>query len=426
MQETPVCLANKIVGNLKRMPSGDLEFTYLDDYVRAPNSCPLSLSLPLSYGAFPSKITTPYFHTVTGNIDTCFDRTATTSCISFGEPLQALTKSEAKASPLYLPLDLEAIPLKTRRNQDSVDPLICLQDHQPTAQVALIEGEFYNPSHNLLTTHCIKGEIPNDNTNEENPQNLVTNEIFMTLIAYNLGIPVPTIQRFLLDEENQRFALIMDRPDRSAPNAPLHLPIFHPSESFTTALVSFENDITFGKLRAVGTTQPLRHEATPIFELLRQHSLKPALDFRTLLRTIFLCLIGGMDDYQLGDQLLSLKPTGCRLLQLRDFLCTDIYPNTRKKFLNDVFGVPSIQALTGAHLDDLARKTRLNGKYLRTLALEQALFIPKIAREILQDYPSLQNGTTIKITKLMEQRSLFIHDQIDPQETRGQKLSQLC
>lgn len=428
MQETSVCLANKIVGTLKRRSTGDLEFTYLDDYVRASGSIPLSLSLPLSYGPFPSKITTPYFHTVMGDIDSCFQPTpvAPTGCISFGEPIQIPTKVESKTAPLYSLLDLDAIPLATPMKQDPSDPIICLKDRQPIAHISLIEGEFYRPHHKLLTTHSIKSEILIDDGNPDTAQNLISNEIFMTLIAYNLGIPVPTIQRFLLDESNETYALIMDRPDRSAPQAPHHLPVFHPSETFSTALTAFGGEITFGKLRAVDINLAARQDITPFFELLRQHSLKPALDFRMFLRTILLCLVGGMDDFDMGNQLISLKPAGCRVLQMRDFSCTDIYPNTRKKFLRDIFGIPNIDLLSSAHFDDLARKIRIHGKYLRTFALEQALFIPKIAREILHDYPTLQNSTTIHITKLIEQRALLIHDRIDPQETRGQILSKIC
>lgn len=423
MDQIQICLENKPVGILRRLSAGDLEFTYHESYVREEGSIPLSLSLPLGYAPFPSKITTPYFYAVMGDVDACFREGAPAiGAISYGA---ALPEPHA----LYTLIDMDAIPLATPMKQKLEDPVICLRDRQPIAPIALIEGEFYRPSHPLLATHCVKSEICIDDGNPNPPENLVANEIFMTLMAYNLGIPVPTIQRFLLDEERDTYALIMDRPDRSAPSSPDHLPVFQASECLSTALVAF-GEITFGKLRVVDLDRPARQEIGPLFELIRQYGLKPALDFRTLLRTIFLCLIGGVDDFDLANQLVSLTPRGgqrggCQILQMRDFLCSAPYQNTRKKFLFDVFGIASIQELTAAHVDDLARKARVNGRYLRSFALEQALFLPKIAREILQAYPSLENQTTIQILQCVERRSLLLHDLLTSKESRGERIQAL-
>lgn len=413
-----VCIRNKVAGTLKKVSAAELEFSYSESYLKEKTSLPLSLSIPLDQEVFSSKISMPFFHAIMGDIDACFKGgVAPVGAISFGDPLP-------DKHTLYKLIDLETIPFSTPLKQNVDDPVVCLKDRQPIAHLALIGNDFYRADHPLLQTHCVKSEICLDDGGREMPQDLVANEIFLTLIAFNLGIPVPTIQRCLLDEVTQTYALIVDRPDRYAPNTPSALPVFRPSETFATALIAF-GEVTFGKMRVVDIDRPSRQEVGPFFDMLRQYSSRPALDFRVLLRTIFLCLMGGADDFELGQQFIAIDSDSCRLLQMRDFLCTDIYPDTRKKFLFDVFNISSFKYLKAAHFEKLSQQIQVNEKYLRSFALEQALFIPKIAREILQEYPTLETKTTLKILQLIEKRALKIHDLLVPSEARGTVLNKV-
>lgn len=393
MQSISVCLNNKIVGHLtKEIPTkiDSLTFCYDSDYVNQSDSVPISLSIPLTHEPYSSKIIVPYFKKLWGDLALCFQENMTSDVgsLSLGAPISKTPKP-------YTRLNVSEIVFTQGGLKDT-------QCHSsPLSHTSFIGGEFYDTPYDLLKTHILKRETATD----QKISNLVSNEIFVTLIAYNFGIPVPTISRFTID--NIAY-LIMDRPDREASASSSSLPQFQHCETLAMASIGF--DFSGVSLKKNKKSPPSRITPEQIFNLIRHYGLRPALDFRTLIRAMTLCLTAGCDDFDLSSALISLKPNGCRLTQLRNFICLEKDTDNQgssisKKFLEDIFCIDEFDGLTDQHVNTLARQISVHNKYLKEQFKEGSLILSKIAGEILEDYPSLKNDTTVHIKNLMEKRA---------------------
>lgn len=398
MQSIPVCLNNRIVGHLtKEIPTkiDSLTFCYDSDYVNQSDSVPISLSIPLTHEPYSSKIIVPYFKKMWDDLAISLkeNMTSDVGTLSLGAPVSKTPKP-------YTRLNVSEIVF----NQGGLKGDQC--QSSPFSYTAFIGGEFYDTSYDLLKTHILKRE---DSTNQKT-SNLVSNEIFVTLVAYNFGIPVPTISRFIIDDIAY---LIMDRPDREASPSSSSLPQFKHCETLAMASVGF--DFSGASLKKNKKSPPSRITPEQIFNLVRHYGLRPALDFRTLIRTMTLCLSAGCDDFDLSSALIVLKPNGCRLIQLRNFICLEKDADgrensTSRKFLEDIFCIDEFEGLTDQHVNTLARQIGVHNKYLKEQFKEGSLILSKIAGEILEDYPSLKNDTTLHIKNLIEKRAARIQE----------------
>lgn len=392
MQSIPVCLNNRLVGHLTQEdPSKEesLTFCYDSTYLNHSEAVPLSLSIPLSHDPYSSKIIVPYFKKLWDDLERCFHENTTSpvGTLSLGAPLSKATKPY------------------TRLNIGNISFTSSLQEQAPhdkaIAHTTLIGGEFYDTPYDLLKTHVLKKE----NSKNTAHANSISNEIFVTLMAYNYGIPVPTISRFTLDDTAY---LIMDRPDREASPSSSGLPTFQHCETLATAAVGFNFSGAVSRRHKKGVTTKLMPEN--IFNLIRTYGLRPALDFRTLIRTMTLCLTAGCDDYDLSTAFIALRPKGCRLIQLRHLMCHEKDDNAinSKQLLDDLFRIHDLEELSDQHITILARQLDVHSRYLKDQFKQGALVLSKIASEILDDYPSLRDETTLHIRKLVEKRAAFL------------------
>lgn len=394
-----VYLDNHPVGQIETNENGR-QFSYYSAYLNIPNALPVSLSLPLDPEPYSEKLSKPFFDLISLDIwesDTELHLPCT-GTLSF-------CKSQPHSSALYASLDIkdcedqlknQSVSLVTKHN-------ISIRDIQPKLDISIIDSEFFQATETGGNSHILKGDL-------QDFDDLVGNEIFVSLIAYNIGISVPMISRVYLGYTP---ALVMDRPDRSAPEKltqPSHKYHF---ESFLSAL----NNQNFGNSR--------KHfiSISEKFDLIRHCALVPALDCRSLIRAITLCLITGCDDFSLENQLIEILPDHmCKLAPMSDFISTGIYPDTATRFLEYLFGISNFSSLKKSHLNNLAQKTRINEKYFMTIISELATRLPGIAHEIFDTFPALKSPTTLKIAKLIEQRSTILKSLIHKKKLTSKHL----
>lgn len=377
--------------DLKQKDDG-MELTYLDSYVQTSNAVPLSIALPLDFETYTDRSVKPILDTLGATLDQEY-----ISCIggiSF-TPAQHTTYSEVNITDCETQIKSQLLAVPDNK-------LLSIHNYQPTLKASIINGEFFEATPSEHNTHTLKCDLYDF-------EDLVGNEIFVSLLAYNLGIPVPTISRVHLGDIP---ALIMDRPDRLAPCDTSTTPQKIHHETFEAALSS----------QFAGSKRHFSTSVDGIFDLIRTHAKQPALDCRTLLRSITLCLLAGCDDFALEQQLIELKPNNtCKLSVLSGFVSSDIYENTTKNLLDYLFGIQHISALKQNHIADLARKIQINDKYLAGMLLDYCISLPKITREIFDTYPTLKSSITVKIAKLIEARCLLFRNLLDTKKKDGPK-----
>ncbi len=381
--------------NLKQNDDG-VEFTYLDSYLQSSTAVPFSLALPLDYETYTDRSVRPIIQAL--GIDMNQEYISPIGGISLA-PAQHTTYTEINITDCETQIKSQLLAVPDHK-------LLSIHNYQPTLKASIIDGEFFEATPAEHNTHTLKCDLYDF-------EDLVGNEIFVSLLAYNLGISVPMISRVHLGDIP---ALIMDRPDRLAPQDTLTTPTKVHHETFATALSS---QFLTSK----------RHHATTvdsIFDLIRTYSQQPALDCRTLLRGITLCLLSGCDDFSLEQQLIELKPNNtCSLSVLSGFVSADIYENTTKTLLDYLFGIQHISALKQTHIADLSRRIQINDKYLTSMILDYCMSLPKITREIFEAYPSIKSSVTVKIAKLIETRCQLIRGLLEAkkQETTKRRLA---
>ncbi|AIK95856.1 HipA domain-containing protein [Candidatus Odyssella acanthamoebae] len=395
---------------LNNLPAGKIEtieeerqFTYHSAYLGRPGALPLSLSLPLDAEPYSEKFSKPFFDLISPDIwnsETDLELSCT-GALSF-------KKAELSAA-VFAELDVTDCEAQLNGHLVAIpdDRLISIADLQPMLPISIIDGELFQANHDTHNTHILKGNIGD-------LDDLVGNEIFVSLIAYNLGISVPMISRIHLGDTP---ALVMDRPDRHAPDTPKQLGEKIHHESFISALSN----------QFLGSRKNHQVSVEGQFELMRHHAVTPALDCRALIRVIALCLISGCDDFSLENQLVEILPyNACKLAPIAGFISSEIYPNTVKNLLDYLFSIQHFSALKKSHLNDLARKVRVNDKYLNGVISELCNLVPKISKEIFESFPSLKSPITLKIAKLIEQRSMVLKTLISSkgQATRKVALDQ--
>lgn len=395
-----IYLNNQPIGKIETTEDGR-EFSYISSYLHQPNAVAISLSLPLDPAPYPEKMAKPFFDSISPDLwdsdaEHHFPCAGSLSFYKYNPSIQPYNEIEiAECEEL---LNRQLVPIPNNR-------LIAIADVQPHLGISIIDGEIFQAVEPNNNTHILKSDLPEF-------EDLVGNEIFVSLIAYNLNIAVPMISRVHL---NNTPALVMDRPDRFAPASAAQLGQKIHHESFISAL---SNQI-FGS----GKKHHISMDGQ--FDLLRQYAIVPAVDCRSLIRAISLCLIAGCDDFAIDNQLIEILPnTSCRLAPFSGFITTDLYPNTAKRFLDYLFGIQHFAHLKKSHICDFAQKIRVNDKYLCSVILELSHSIPKIAKDIFETFPALKSPITLKIAKLIDQRSIILRAMLQDKKLAKEKVLQ--
>jgi serine/threonine-protein kinase HipA len=144
------------------------------------------------------------------------------------------------------------------------------------------------------------------------------------------------------------------------------------------------------------------------FDLLSAHTVRPAIDQRSLLRWLFFNLYVGNNDSHAKNLSILRTPDGLRLAPFYDLMSTRVYSGLGRHFALSVGGEFSPGKIEKSHLVTLAASLGVSPKYLMKIAQETAgkveSAIPEAVRELM---PNLAPPEKI-IAERIQQKILSI------------------
>jgi serine/threonine-protein kinase HipA len=123
------------------------------------------------------------------------------------------------------------------------------------------------------------------------------------------------------------------------------------------------------------------------FKLLADHTVRPAIDQRNLLRWLFFNLYVGNHDSHAKNLSILITEEGLRLAPFYDLMSTRVYSGLGANFAFSIGGEYSPGKLERRHIEDLARSLKVTPRYLLKIADDiagqVAAAIPRAAEEII-------------------------------------------
>jgi len=354
------------VGRLTLDHKRNFLFQYEKAWVECNHTLPLSLSLPLQYAAFEDDAARPFFANLLPESEL---RRVISLQLHISETndfalLEAIGGECAGAVSL-LPEgepwrdDGEYLPL----NDDELNRLVREMPQKPMlvgeeeTRLSLAGAQnklpvFYDGGVISLT----KGHVPSSHILKppmEYFSNSVENEIFCMLLAKKMGVNVPEVT--LLQKEKPLY--LIERYDRMR-NTTGEIIRLH-QEDFCQAL-------------GVAADMKYQNEGGPslqrCFQLIRDHSVNPIADVKSLLQwTIFNYLIGNADAHGKNISMLFTQQ-GPKLAPFYDLLSTAIYPNLNSKAAMKIGGEYRHEWIAIRHWERFAEHIGVNSRIvLQTL-----------------------------------------------------------
>lgn len=370
MQQRAVYLNHYHVGSLRLKKNGDLEFTYENSWLANPHAVPLSITLPLKHKTHSDKYTAPFFQSLS----------AIDSKELFNQPLPELPGAlcfSASGDLIHAPISVE-----------DVDQLLASspQGQPQHLAVSIIDNEFCLGKNGEFNTHVLK--------RYEGPENndLISNEIFCTLIANYLGLPTANISRINLQAGN---CLMRERSDRMITVTASPQIYGVPSETMTQALPEL----------LAKKTPPVLTQLELIFNLVRTHGSIPILDVKDLTSFLVICLLCGIDSMPLHQQRVQHCKSGINLLPFSDLICTAILPAKTTPMPGALTLTPDFRKVNKEFFQTLAKALNVSPKYLINLTLRYCGSLPRVTKTIFKDYPSLNTPNTQMISHLITSRT---------------------
>lgn len=250
-------------------------------------------------------------------------------------------------------------------------------------------GRVSLPKGNLPSLHILKTPIAQF-------ADTVENEAFCMQLAARMGLLVP--KATILHQEIPLY--LVDRYDREV-GADGKIRRLH-QEDFCQAL-------------GIPPDQKYEKEGGPslqaCFRLLRDNSIRPALDIKTLQQwVIFNTLIGNADAHGKNISLL-LGDQGPQLAPFYDLMCTAIYEGLDNRMAMKIGGEDRPDWIIARRWEQFAKEIGVNYKMVRQILTEMANVIVPTAQALQQTF-SAQHGecaTISKIIALIEQRAHKVH-----------------
>ncbi|RQD67919.1 MAG: type II toxin-antitoxin system HipA family toxin [Desulfonatronovibrio sp. MSAO_Bac4] len=353
-----------LTGKLWVDESRTYHFRYAPEWLRAPHSIPLSVSLPLQDEANAGDAVKFFFANILpeGSVR---DRVAAKLGLStkntFGL-LRELGGDCAGAISLYpdgalLPERQKGYRKLSARELEKIAadlpkrPLLAGEDGlrlslagaQDKLPLCFDGKSFSLPVGGAPSTHILKPSIPH-------LKHTVINEAFCLALARTSGLPAPegVVLNF-----GSNYALLVARYDRLMVHEEIRR--LH-QEDFCQAL-GHSPEIKYEAEGGPG----LKHCA----DLLRRHSASPARDLMLLLRwTLFNVLIGNADAHPKNLSLLYDQGKAPRLAPFYDLISTLIYQELSRKMAMKIGGENRPQWLMNRHWCRMARELDLKPKFV--------------------------------------------------------------
>lgn len=129
-------------------------------------------------------------------------------------------------------------------------------------------------------------------------------------------------------------------------------------------------------------------------ELIRQHSVQPAVDLKHFLGwLVFNLYTGNNDSHAKNLSLYRLPGQGLTLTPFYDLMCTRVYPGLSGHFAFSIGGETEPGKLTRTHLDALARELGVRPAFVRDIAQQFAQRLPVALAEAAAELaPALPAG----------------------------------
>ena len=409
MRRLLVYLAGQPVGNLEQDDSGLLEFRYRQDWIDRAGALALSRSLPLQSDTFRGKHARAFFAGILPEEEPR-KRIAAILGVSERNDFALLEQigGECAGAVSLLPEGVRPPATgETRLRELSDDDLqkivtelpdrplmagedglrLSLAGAQDKLPVVVRDGRVALPLGNTPSTHIIKPEplrFPG----------LVANEFFCMTLAKAVGLKVSAVDRRTVGDKP---CLIVQRYDRTV-GADGTVTRLH-QEDFCQAL-------------GYAPEHKYQQEGGPLLRdciaLLREWSTTPVLDIRDFLDgQIFNVLIGNADAHGKNYSLLY-RHAEKRLAPLYDLVCTLAWPELSKTPAMKIGNSDSIELITPAHWQLMAKNSRVGWPMLR----ERIVDVCRRTQTRLQDSDVREAGggiqTVDRVASIIENRATFL------------------
>lgn len=379
-----VYLADRLVGQLVQEDTGQLQFAYDSEWLRAADARPISRSLPLRAEPFGHRECRPFF---SGLLPEAEKREAVArvlgvtprndfilldrlggecaGAITFVHPNEGLLRPQTMADYRSLSEDeLERILLSLPER-----PLLAgeegvrlsLAGAQDKLPMLVVEDAIALPLHGAPSSHIVKPQI-------RRFPDTVQNEAFCLKLANRLDLhAVPAEIRRANDE---RF-LLVKRYDRVR-TADGGLQRLH-QEDFCQAL-------------GVPPELKYQNEGGPsladCFALVRRSCSRPAVDLIRLLDDVIFNFLVGNHDAHGKNYALLYTDRGIELAPLYDVVSTAVYPDLSAGLAMKIGGKYRPEDILPRHWDRFARETGLAAPMVRRRVLDLAQRAAGASREV--------------------------------------------
>lgn len=366
MKRLIVYLHSNATGTLEQDDGGLLRFHYNSQWLNHPDAMPLSRSLPLQSKPFKGKHARPFFAGILPDEEPreqiaailgISDRNdfamleriggecaGAVSLLPEGVAQPALGKEQirelSEEELRHIILELPRRPLMA----GTEGLRLSLAGSQSKLPIIVRDSTIALPQGNTPSTHIIKPE-------PERFPGLVANETLCMNLARALGLSVPAVfTRFVGDKA----CIVVQRYDRT---------ISHAGEVMRIHQEDFCQALGFPPERKY------QQEGGPLIRdcisLLRDWSTIAALDIRDFLDgLIFNVLIGNADAHGKNYSILYRKGQR-RLAPFYDLVCTLAWPELSRTPAMKIGKSDSIETITPAHWQKMAKETRISWPMLR-------------------------------------------------------------
>jgi serine/threonine-protein kinase HipA len=385
-----------------------LAFSYDEAWLNNPNATPLDPEIPLQAG----KITSPYVHAFFENLLPEGDQRKLISMrhhVSTVFGLLAAVGGDTAGSIVLLPLgERPEPPSYEKLDWDQVDKLIHVtgteadengQDDEaqlPTRRTSVSGAQFkmllsldeqgnpLRPMGTTPSTHILKPDIVRTDIN------IFASGINETIVMRAAAIcELPTAPVMYQPAVK---ACLVQRYDRI------------PNEDGTLKRL-WQADYC----QLAGKPSDVKYEAdgglsfAECFKLLADHTVRPAIDQRNLLRWLFFNLYVGNHDSHAKNLSILRTDEGLRLAPFYDLMSTRVYSGLGATFAFSIGGEYSPGKLERKHIEELARSLKVTPRYLLKIADDMGrrveTAIPRAAEEIM---PTLSPSETVLAERIQQ------------------------
>ncbi|MEI8173798.1 MAG: type II toxin-antitoxin system HipA family toxin [Deltaproteobacteria bacterium] len=404
-----VYFRDRLVGSLRLDEQRRFVFQYETEWIEDSHAIPMSISLPLRLEPYAADSARPFFANLLpeGEIRRLITRRFGVSerndyallekiggeCAgAFSILPQGLRPAE---SPGYSELDedelhkiIAELPRKPLlAGEEGVR--LSLAGAQNKLPVYMESGKVSIARGNSASTHIIKLPIPGF-------EETVENEAFCMALAGKTGLPVP----WVFIRKNMDILLVVERYDRR--REPDGKVVRLHQEDFCQAL-------------GILPDQKYESEGGPslqqCFTLIRESSIRPAADQKTLLSWVIFNTIIGNADAHAKNLAILYTARGPQLAPFYDLLSTQIYPELSEKYAMKIGGENRADWLQLRHWEKLADALSLKKRFVLKTVRDTAAMIISNAETIAEDFHKSHEDVKIiaRILTLIQKRaSAFI------------------